>query len=384
MKVGIDARFITRQPRRGIGNYSLNLVNELVRLKPNIHFVLYIYKPDVEGLLPVFPNVTIRRLVIPFYPLWEQVALPIAAALDRVDILHCLGNTSPLFIPNKIRLVLSLMDVMFLQGGEYIPPATTAYQALGRAYRSFFVPHCARLAQQVITISEYSRRDVISLIPRLNPERVSISYLACDSAYGQSIESRKIIPDCLVPDHPYILALGAEDPRKNTLRLVKSYIKLLQSWRVSEDLVVCGYVNWRNSEAYRVAQSAGLSNRVRFFSFVSIEKLAMLYKSATLFVYPSLYEGFGIPILEAFSSGCPVAASNVTSIPEVAGDAAIYFDPLSEYALTRAMLRLIQDDNLRRAMVSRGYARIRNFSWENTARQTILAYQSCVSTGSKI
>lgn len=384
MKVGIDARFITRQPRRGIGNYSLNLVNELVRHAPTTEFVLYIDKPDCEHILPSLPNVTIRRIKIPFYPFWEQVGLPIMASIDNLDILHCLGNTAPILLPNNIKLVLSLMDVMFLQDGEHLPRPVTIYQFFGRAYRAFFAPRCARLADQVITISDFSRRDILSRIQGLDPGRVAISYLACDPIF-QDAEVFRLHPHkskelC----RPYILSLGAEDPRKNTLFLVKAYRGLLQACNISEDLVITGYANWKNSEAYRFVRHAGISSRVHFLSYVSIQHLASLYRNAALFVYPSLYEGFGIPLLEAFSSGCPVAASNITSIPEVAFDAAAYFDPLSEDSFAQAVVSLLRDTEFRQSMVARGYARAGRFCWSETAQQTLAVYRRCLSTSRKV
>jgi glycosyltransferase involved in cell wall biosynthesis len=380
MKVGIDARFITRHPRRGIGNYSLNVVAELARLSPETVYFLYISAPDEEGVLPSTSNVTVRRLSMPTYPLWEQVALPRAACHDRLDILHCLGNTAPLAMPSSVRLVLSLMDVMFLHTGEFVPKPTNNYQALGRVYRSVVVPRCARSADQVITISEYSRRDILQLIPGLDPARVLVTYLSCDAVFKQAPALPQPMSEPDAGNRPYILSLGADDPRKNTLRLVKAYLTLLQRHGIDENLVISGYSNWEHSEAYRAVRSAGAIGRVRFLSFVSIDELAALYRNATLFVYPSLYEGFGIPVLEAFSSGCPVLASNVTSIPEVGGDAAIYVDPLNEEEIGQAMYRLIQDGELRKSLVQRGHARALEFSWAETARQTLSVYERCIRT----
>lgn len=380
MRVGIDARFITRHPRRGIGNYSLNVVTELVRLSPETKYFLYISAPDEEGVLASASNVTVRRLSMPGYPLWEQIALPRAARHDRLDILHCLGNTAPLAMPSSVRLVLSLMDAMFLQTGEFVPKPTNTYQALGRLYRRVVAPRCARSAEQVITISEYSRRDILQLIPDLDPARVRVTYLSCDAVFKQAPALPKRMSESDAGNRPYILSLGADDPRKNTLRLVNAYLTLLQRHGIVENLVISGYSNWECSEVYRAVRGAGATDRVRFLSFVSIDELAALYRNATLFVYPSLYEGFGIPVLEAFSSGCPVLASNVTSIPEVAGDAAIYVDPLSEEEIGKAMYRLIQDGELRQSLVQRGHARALDFSWTETAKQTLSVYERCMCT----
>ena len=379
MRIGIDARFITRYPRRGMGNYSLHVVAELVRLSPETEFFLYISAPDKEQELPNAVNVTVRRLSMPSYPLWEQVALPRAAIRDRLDILHCLGNTAPLVIPSSIQFVLTLHDVMFLQSGAVVPKPTNHYQALGRLYRGFIGPRAARLADQVITVSDFSRRDIFEMIPGLDPARVHVTYQSCDSIFKQVPSLPFLRSARAVGDQPYIFALGADDPRKNTLRLVKAYLKLLKRHEIHHDLVISGYANWEQSEAYNAVKIAGAIDRVKFFSFISMEELVELYRNATLFVYPSLYEGFGIPLLEAFSSGCPVIASNVTSIPEVGGDAAIYVDPLSEEEISAAIYRLIQDNDLRQSLIQCGHDRALEFNWAETARQTLSIYERCMS-----
>ena len=379
MRVGIDARFITRHPRRGIGNYSLHVVAALVKLYPQVQFVLYIAIPDSEGILPSGPNVTVRQLKMPAYPLWEQVALPRAALEDKVDILHGLGNTAPMYRPGNVRMVLSLMDVMFLQTGEFVPKPTNRYQAWGRHYRRFVSPRCARAADHVITISDFSRKDILDLIPGLAPAKVHVTFLSCDAVFQHLRSAERAAPSVDAGKRPYIFTLGANDPRKNTVRLVTAYLALVKDHGIEHDLVISGYADWEESEAYQLVKAAGATARVKFLGFIAIEELVALYRDADLFVYPSLYEGFGIPILEAFSSGCPVIASNVTSIPEVAGDAALYVDPLSVEQIRSTMLQVLQDDALRAALVQKGYARARLFTWEETARQTFAIYEACLA-----
>jgi glycosyltransferase involved in cell wall biosynthesis len=376
MRVGIDARFVTRYPRRGIGTYSLNLISELVKVDKTIDYVLYIDRPDVEGILPEADNVRVRRLRMPLYPLWEQVALPLAASRDRLDVLHCLGNTAPLVLPTHVRRVLSLMDVMFLQSGEFIPKPTTAYQRAGRLYRSLVSPRNARASDAVITISEFSRGDIIRLIPNLVADRVAVTHLDCDSIFSNQ-------PGALLPatetHSPFILCLGAEDPRKNTQRAVRAYLSAVKQYGIRENLIVSGYANWERSAAFREVQLAGASERVKFLGFVSIDALAQLYREATLFLYPSLYEGFGIPMLEAFASGCPVVASKVTSMPEVGGEAALYVNPTDESDIEQAIVRLVTDASLRRGLVDRGHVRRKEFGWSLTARRTLDIYRQVTS-----
>lgn len=381
MRIGIDARFITRHPRRGIGNYSLNVVAALVRLFPETHFFLYISIPDSEGILPQAPNVTVRRLNMPAYPLWEQIALPRAAAADRLDVLHCLGNTAPVFMPKSVQLILSLMDVMFLQTGEFVPTPTNRYQAWGRHYRRLVAPRCARAAHDVVTISEFSRKDILALIDGLDPARVHVTHLSCDAIFQAGPAGGGAVPAPAAAGNPFIFALGADDPRKNTLRLVEAYLGLVRDHGIAHDLVVSGYANWEQSAAYRAVLAAGQADRVHFRGFISIEELASLYRQADLFVYPSLYEGFGIPILEAFSSSCPVIASGTTSIPEVGGDAALYVDPLDVADIASTVLRVLRDDALRLSLAQRGHARALEFTWDATARQSHAIYRRALPAG---
>ena len=382
MRVGINAHFVTRLPRRGIGTYSLNLIREMVAIHPDIEFYLYIRHPDLEAALPIGPNVFVRQLTVPLDPLWEQVALPLAAYRDRVQLLHSLGNTGPLFTIGNIRQVLTIHDVMFLQTGVFVPKPVTLYQKIGRWYRARITPRCARRACEVITVSEFSKRDILSLIPAVDPKHVAVTYEGCDpvfSDHSRDSERGYVVPDKLDLLKPFIFCLGADDPRKNTLRMVISYLKLVREHGVAENLVIAGYKDWENSLAYKEVVQAGADHRVKFLPFVSIEELVSLYRCALMFAYPSLYEGFGIPILEAFNTGCPVVASGITAIPEVGGDAVLYFNPESVEELTAAMLRVIVEPELRVAMIGRGRARAIQFGWDRVANQTIDVYRRCLA-----
>ena len=380
MKIGIDARFITRQPRRGIGNYSLNLVNELVRLDKNIQYVLYIDEPDGEGVLPDLPNVTVRLLSSWGYPFFENLSLPFAVMKDELDILHCLGNTAPIFLPSNVQLVISIMDVMFLKNDSFLPIPKTYYQKLGRLYRSILVPFAARYCNKIITISEFSRNDILRNIQGIVEKDVSVAHISCDPLFINFSAKNVTLNNQLInaTKVPFVLCLGAEDPRKNTLRLIRSYLSLVKINAINENLLICGYANWEKSESFKAVKDAKAENRITFLKFVTIVELATLYRKATAFVYPSLYEGFGIPVLEAFSSGCPVIASNLTSIPEVAGDAAIYFDPLNEGNIAQALHLMLSSASLRNKMKERGFERIKKFNWVETARKTLCVYFRCM------
>lgn len=378
-KVGIDARFAIRHPRRGIGTYSLNLLTSLVLIAKDIEFVLYTDRIDSDGVLPVGPNVKVHRLRPSLYPLWEQIALPLAVVRDRLDLLHTLGNTAPLLLPGRTQLVLSLMDVMFLQSGEFIPKPITLYQRLGRAYRALVAPSNARRSNAVITISDFSREDILQLISGLAPHKVVAMHLSCDPRFTLIHQ-----PNVAATNRSFLLCLGAEDPRKNTLRIVQGYLNALKNCSLDQDLVISGYANWEGSPAHLLVKAANAEARVRFMSFISIENLIAHYQCATALLYISLYEGFGIPVLEAFNSGCPVIASNSTSIPEVGGDAVIYVDPTNVSEIEKAISLLCNDTLLQSDLRQRGFERAAHFSWEKVARETVEVYHRLLPHAEKV
>jgi glycosyltransferase involved in cell wall biosynthesis len=371
MRIGIDARFALRHPRRGIGTYSYHLLTSLVPLDQSVNYVIYTDRADADGVLPSSSNVQIRRLWPSAYPLWEQVAFPLALQRDELDLLHTLGNTSPFWLPTRTRLVITLHDVMFLKSGESIPVPKTAYQRAGRVYRALTAPINARQASAVITISEFSRQDILQSISGLDEAKVIPIFESCDPRFTpRSQTSASNI------ERPFLLCLGAEDPRKNTFRIVQSYLHAVRNHGVEHDLVICGYANWMGSSVHRLVQAENAEPRVRFLPFISVNELITLYQQASAMLYISLYEGFGIPLLEAFSCGCPVVASDTTSIPEVAGDAAFYVDPTNSSAIESAIVRLCADTGLQSELRALGFRRAKQFSWEKTATKTLEVYRS--------
>jgi glycosyltransferase involved in cell wall biosynthesis len=370
MKIGIDARFALRKPRRGIGTYSLHLLRSLVELDSQIDFVLYVDCEDVDGVLPLRPNVHVRLLWPSYYPFWEQFVLPFALLRDNINLLHSLGNTAPLWLPSKTKLVLTLHDVMFLQSGEFIPKPTTLYQRAGRLYRGWVAPVNAIRSEAIITVSDFSRNDIIHLIPDLSPKKVFTIHNACDPKF--SIENASNLE---IIDRPFLLCLGAKDPRKNTLLIVKAYLNALNNQGVEHNLIISGYVNWEGSPAHCLVKEACAETRVKFLSFVSVEDLASLYHHATALLYISLYEGFGIPILEAFVSECPVIASKTTSIPEVGGDAVIYVDPTNIFEIEEAIVRICSNPSMQSELKLKGRLRANQFSWAKVASETHSVYR---------
>jgi glycosyltransferase involved in cell wall biosynthesis len=377
MKIGIDARFAVRQ-RRGIGNYTLKLIHSLSVIDGKNEYILYIDREDKSNVLPRRNNFTIKKICPGNYPVWEQIMLPLQAKRDGVEILHCTGNTAPLFLDRKIKLVMTIHDVMYLKDYSEVPRSASLYQRLGRLYRKIIVPRAVRRRPMLLTVSEFSKNDILKHLPELDKKRIKSIHEAAGENYrliDKELASRNVRTKLNVED-PYILVLGALDPRKNTESVIRYYIELRSGNKIKEKLLIVGIPNWEQTKFYQMAQASDFNADIVFTKFISENDLVSLYNGARIFIYPSSYEGFGIPLLEAMACGVPVITSNVTSIPEVTGDAAILINPTSGDELKAAVVRLTSNADLRKDLISRGLEQVTKFSWAKTAGETLLAYES--------
>lgn len=374
LRIGIDARLVTY--RRGMGNVVFHLLHALSELGSDHHYMLYVDDPEAKRFLPDSPQFTMRVLRPSLYPLWEQLLLPLAAAGDRIEILHCPANTGPLGLSASISMVLTVHDVMYLLPTSQIPASSSLYQRLGRAYRRAVVPTAARRATAVMTDSEHSRRDLVSLVGP-PPGLLTVVPLAPGSAYWSTADPVTLaaVLSEYGLDRPFVLALGAVDPRKNTTRVIEAFAEVRR--RVTEPilLAVVGLPPAGRARYEQIAADLGVADAVRWAGFVPEEHLAALYGAAELLAYPSLYEGFGLPVVEAMACGTPVVTSPVGSIPEVAGDAALMVDPKDTGALAATIQRLLVSPQLRQDLVARGRERLRLFSWDRAARMTLAVYE---------
>lgn len=376
MNIGIDARFAIHN-RRGIGNYVLNLIRFLaVQDQENLYY-LYTDREDWEGILPHQETMVARQLQTSNYLAWEQFSLPLQARRDRLDVLHCTGNTAPLALAPSISLVTTVHDVMYLKPEKALPQSTSLYQRLGRIYRRAVVPPTVRGSAAILTVSEFSKSDILSHFRDLPSERIHVTPLGlnphCRILAEDEVETDYL--SSLGVNSGYLLTLGGYDPRKNTSQVIRAFMKLKGAGGLHEKLVVVGIPNWRQSVFWQEAQALGGGEDVVFTEFVTEGQLVSLYNRATAFLYPSLYEGFGLPPLEAMACGTPVITSQVTSIPEVVGDAALLIDPSNEEALTRAIGTMVADRELRDRLKTQGKHRSAEFSWSRLSAETLRVYR---------
>jgi len=373
-KIGLDARFALGE-RRGIGNYSLELFRAMSDQDHGFDFVFYSDREDSEGLLANIPNSRLRVLRPGLYPLWEQFILPFALDQDRIDLFHAVGNTAPIFLPKRTKLVITLCDVMFLKDAATLPISSSWYQRVGRIYRRLVVPSAARKANHLLTISEYSRNDICASLPNILPEKTSVTLLGLPSSFNNDRQDSSSMAS---PEKsPYLLHLGGLDPRKNTTFVVRGFLDLKRRGLLKENLIILGL---------RTLAPLGLNQQelteaaewIRLPGFVPDRTIPRYYRHATAFLFPSLCEGFGIPLLEAMACGTPIITSNISSLPEIAGDAAIFINPNQTEELKQAILKISQSNDIQFKLRDAGFERLSFFEWEKTASQTMGAYRSAL------
>jgi glycosyltransferase involved in cell wall biosynthesis len=301
-----------------------------------------------------------------------QVEIGLAARTHDLALVHDPTGVSPLMLTSA-RRVATIHDVIPL-----IHP--TASTLLDRLIYRRWLPSAARHLDAIITVSEHSRRDIIRLLGvdptrvHVVPNAVSPSFQPVDRAVAAEVARRHQI------DGPYILYVGSIEARKNLPRLLQAF-RRLRSWDSRWQLVIVGVPGWKATPVYATVQQLGLGSSVVFTGYVPDAELPALYSGADLFVFPSLYEGCGLPVLEAMACGTPVVTSSTSSLPEVAGDAAFLCDPEDEAAIAEAMRAMLDDAGRRQKMADLGRERARGFCWDRSARETLDVYDIVLADG---
>ncbi|MGN6758905.1 MAG: glycosyltransferase family 4 protein [Thermomicrobiales bacterium] len=354
----------------GNETYIRGLVRGLQQVTPQHEYLLYTTDP---ALLPARlrgARVQARRGTPAGTRLRLAYGMPHAARHDEIDLLH-VTYTLPLFLP--CRAVVSVHDISYV----FFPEA---FSPRDRLLLSFAVPYSMRRAANVLTISEHARRDILRHY-RVPEWKVTAIPLAAEE-YFQPVtsadEMARVRERYGLPER-YILAVGNLQPRKNLRRLIEAFATLRATGAITQRLVLVGKSLWRESEVFATIRARGLADEVLATGYVPDADLPAIYSAADVFVYPSLYEGFGLPPLEAMACGTPVITSSSSSLPEVVGDAALMFEPTDTGALAGALERVLNDEPLRECLCAAGQERAARFSWTETARRTLAVYEDVMA-----
>ena len=373
MHIAIDAHSVGAQ-LGGNESYATNLIEALAEIDQTNRYTLYVTKPTaVERFNNRWPNFQVKQ-TLPHTPL-VRIPLTLSRELRRnpVDVLH-VQYTAPPFAPCPV--VTTIHDLAF----EHLPET---FKRRSWMQLRLTVRRTARRAAHIITLSEYSRGD-ISRTYGIAPHRITVTPAAASPHFApitNETELRRIRESYGIQPN-YILSLGSIQPRKNLVRLIEAYscLRGVHPKGKLPQLVLAGKRGWLDNEIFRAAERNALGKDILFTGYVREPDLAGLYSGAICFVYPSYFEGFGLPVVEAMQCGVPVITGNRTSLPEVVGDAGLLFDPFDTEALANALTQVINDPAYRAKLRAKGLERAKNFNWKTTADLTLGVYQVAAKT----
>lgn len=367
MRIAIDAHSVGT----GLGgneSYATNLITALAEIDQQNEYVLYVTRREaVERFQNRWPNFTVRT-TLPHTPL-IRVPVTLSAELRRrpVDVLH-VQYTAPPFVPCPV--VTTIHDLSF----EHFPET---FKRRSTMQLRLTVRYTARKAAHVLTDSEYSRRDIVETYQIPN-DLVTVAYAASPDHFAPATEAEiQRIRRTYGIEGDYILAVGSIQPRKNLVRLMSAYSDLLAKWREAKlpKLVLVGKRAWLYNDTVKTIGQLQLSKFVIMTGYVPETDLPGLYSGAQCFVYPSFFEGFGLPPLEAMKCGAPVIVGNRTSLPEVVGNAALLVDPFDIKAIASAIESVLKDPQLRESLKTKGFEQASRFTWRDTAAKTLSVYE---------
>jgi glycosyltransferase involved in cell wall biosynthesis len=360
MRIAVDAHAIGRH-LTGNEVYVRSLLSALAGLNQDSEFVAYVSADSAAQYLPA--NIRTRRVATnPFVRLGFDLAMRVRQ--DRPDLLH-VQYTAPLMCP--VPIVVSVHDVSFLEHPEYF--------TRDRAWQlQLTVRRTVKRAARILTGSEFSRSSILKVYGDLDEDKVVVVPNAAASEFRPiSRESAAVaVRERLSIAAPFVLSVGDLQPRKNQIGLIKAFARLVNAYpQLKQNLVLAGKETWFADQVHKAARESGVSDRIQFFGFVSDDDLLQLYNACDLFVFPSFYEGFGLPALEAMACGRAVACSHTSALPEVVDGAAILFDPYALDEIVRALADLLLDRELRARTERLGLQRAAHFSWQKTAQRTL-------------
>lgn len=367
-RIGVDASSLSEQ-MTGIGRYTFEVLSRLTRA--GHEWFLYSYKPIIVGDWQL-PNVHLRPASLPvrgLRTLWAQSILPWLASQDRIDLFWSPAHRLPRYLSPRIARVVTIHDLVWKHAGETMRP-------VGRWLDATLMPEAVRLADRIIAVSIHTAEDLLKEMPDAQGKVLSIPLGATPILPAESRESLV----ALGLETPYFLFVGTLEPRKNLSRLMEAFSRLPDNLKQRAVLAIAGGKGWGRVDVSRLAEKLGLSNRVRILGYVSEAELSTLYTHALFLAMPSLYEGFGLPLLEAMARGTPVLTSNCSSMPDVAGNAGILVDPRDVTEISQGLAEFLGNDVQRTILAGRTKSNAGRFSWERATEETLRTFDDAITT----
>ncbi|HTM69055.1 MAG TPA: glycosyltransferase family 1 protein [Candidatus Binatia bacterium] len=374
MRIGIDARFYG-SVGKGLGRYTSELIRHLEQVDTENDYVIFLRRSNFNSYAPKNPRFTKVLAEYPWYSWREQVLYPLFLRKFRLDLVHFPHFNVPFFYRRKY--AVTVHDLILLSH-----PTTRATRlgplAFWVKYRFYLlvIRRAIADAAAVITVSHWTKKEIIERFPFAKQKNIVVTYEAC----APSLKAGEALLPEREKGSPFILYVGNAYPHKNLERLLAAFAKFRNAGHGEWRLVLVGAEDYFYARLKREASGRQLDDRVTFYGHATDEQLASLYRTASFYAFPSLCEGFGLPPLEAMCHGLPVASSKATCMPEILGDAALYFDPNSEDDMAAAFGRMADDDELRHRLAHHGVEHAKKFDWKTCAVQTRAAYMKALAS----
>ncbi|MEI6883260.1 MAG: glycosyltransferase family 1 protein [Bacteroidota bacterium] len=377
MRIGIEGQRLFRRKKHGMDMVALELVKNLMKIDYENEYYIFV-KKDENPCLESIRNFNIVELESKSYPIWEQKSLPIAAKKAGCEILHCTSNTAPIY--TSIPLVVTLHDIIYMESLSLFKKGFSNYQKFGNIYRRMVIPRVAKKCIKLITVSEYSKNR-ISTFFHIDDSRIKAIYNGVSPHFHPTTNNEIISNIKLSYKLPekFVLFLGNTDPKKNTIGVLRA-ISIFN--KTSEDKIHLVMLDFEKEALINLidkVRDKDLINYITLPGYVNYSDLPGIYSMSSIFLYPSLTEGFGIPILEAMACGTPVITSNTSSMPEIGGNAAIFIDPYKPEQIADAIALLLSDPEKCKQLVTLGFEQSKKFTWRNMATEVLDVYTEILS-----
>lgn len=372
MKIGIEGQRLFRPKKHGMDMVALELIKNLQSIDTTNEYVVFV-KPDTDNTcIPAAKNFKIVELNGGPYPSWEQYALPKAAFEEGCDILHCTGNTGPIFC--KVPLITTLHDIIYLESISLFKKSGTWYQKFGNMYRRWIVPPVVKKSKRVVTVSNFEKNRIKDFM-NLNNNLVTIY-----NGVGQhfkKIENQSELNRAKtkynLPDN-FIFFLGNTDPKKNTANTLKAFALFNAKSKIKYKLVMLDYEENALQQVLSEIGHPEIRQDIVMAGYVPNTEMPAIINLCKVFLYPSLRESFGIPILEGMACGVPVVTSNTSSMPEISGNSAAMIDPRKPFEIATAIEKILNDQVYNDMLCTKGIERAKQFSWKNMAENYLALY----------
>ena len=368
MRIGIEAQRIFRNNKHGMDYVVLEEIKELQKSDNRNDYFVFV-APGEDHCLHDSKNVHIIEIGSNFYPLWEQFSLPRAVNQLNLDMLHCTSNTAPILC--KIPMILTLHDIIFLEPRD--KSNKSLYQNMGWLYRRFVVPRILKKCKRIITVSEFEYNNIISKL-HIPEEKMVMIYNGYNEWF-KPVEDIELIHQQYIEEPGYFFFLGNTDPKKNTERTLIAYSHYLEKSNVKRKLLMADLDRSFLDDIIERNHIENIKDYMVIPGYIKNADLPYVYNNAFAFLYTSLRESFGIPLLEAMACGTPVITSNTSSMPEIGGSEALMVNPQNADEITEKMLLLEEDNIIYQKQKEIGIRRAQQFSWKYTAEQLLTVYE---------